>query len=201
MRACAKPVPARMPTIYINHGGGPLPLLGSQPKVAAFLSSYIATLPARPSAVIVATAHWEADPVAVSSGSNPHLLFDYSGFPSESYEYKYSAPGSPPLAKRIRDLLEAAGVAAVADEKRGNDHGVFVPMKLLMPEADVPVIALSLRAGQRAADQVAIGRALAPLRDEGGYIYIYSIYIYTHTHAYIYMYIYTYIDIDIDIDT
>jgi len=144
-----------------------MPLLGRQPAVANFLGSYIATLPVRPTAVVVVTAHWEEEVVAVSKAESPKLYFDYSGFPPESYKYEYKAPGAPALAERILSLLGAAGLKARAETKRGWDHGVFVPMKLLIPEADVPLVAVSLRAGQKAEDQVAIGRALAPLRDEG----------------------------------
>lgn len=156
-----------MPTVFIQHGGGPMPLLGRQPAVSNFLGAYMATLPSRPSAVVVVTAHWEDDPVAVSSADAPPLYFDYGGFPPETYEYKYPADGAPALAEQIRSLLKASGVQSQADAQRGWDHGVFVPMKLLVPDADIPVVALSLRAGQRADDQVAIGKALAPLRDQG----------------------------------
>merc|ERR1719272_2328193 len=87
-----------MPCIYINHGGGPMPLLGQQPAIADFLGSYLATQPQQPSAIIVATAHWETDTTSVSSGERHELLFDYGGFPPETYKYTYPAPGSPALA-------------------------------------------------------------------------------------------------------
>lgn len=156
-----------MPTIYINHGGGPMPLLGQQPAIAAFLSAYTSTLPQRPSAVVVATAHWEEAPVTVSAAQAPEMLYDYGGFPPETYAYEYNAPGHPRLAERILELCRGAGIAARSDTSRGRDHGVFVPMMLMLPEADVPVVALSVRAGQSAEENLALGAALSPLRDEG----------------------------------
>lgn len=156
-----------MPTVFIHHGGGPMPLMGRYPAVSKFLGSYIATLPSQPTAVVVVTAHWEEDPVAVSSAEAHPLYFDYGGFPQETYEYEYLAAGAPSLAAQIRSLLQASGIQSRADDKRGWDHGVFVPMMLLAPEADIPIVALSLRAGQSAKDHVAIGQALAPLREQG----------------------------------
>lgn len=158
---------ARLPALFINHGGGPLPLLGKQPAVAHFLSSYAATLPARPRAVLVVTAHWEADVTTVSCAPRHSLIYDYGGFPPESYEYKYPAAGSPEIAARISQLLDDAGLPHKNDPSRGWDHGVFVPMMLMFPSADVPVVQLSLTRDQDAATQLAVGRALQPLRDEG----------------------------------
>ena len=158
---------SRLPAIYINHGGGPLPLLGQQPDVAGFLSSYVATLPEMPRAVVVVTAHWEAAMTTVSSGERHSLLFDYSGFPPESYKYKYPAPGSPEVAGRLCELLQAAGLPHGRDDTRGWDHGVFVPMMLMLPDAGVPIVQLSLTSDQSAATQLAVGAALRPLRDEG----------------------------------
>ncbi|KAL1522205.1 hypothetical protein AB1Y20_021843 [Prymnesium parvum] len=157
----------RLPAVYINHGGGPLPLLGEQPAVASSLSSYARTLPSTPKAVLVVTAHWQTDATAVSDAPSPPLLFDYSGFPAQTYTYTYPAPGSPALARRACELLRAAGLPCSADSRRGWDHGVFVPMMLLFPAADVPVVQMSLTSNQDAATHLAVGAALAPLREEG----------------------------------
>eukprot|EP00927_Polykrikos_kofoidii_P077009 TRINITY_DN74001_c0_g1_i1.p1 TRINITY_DN74001_c0_g1~~TRINITY_DN74001_c0_g1_i1.p1 ORF type:complete len:316 (+),score=37.40 TRINITY_DN74001_c0_g1_i1:70-948(+) len=159
----------RMPCVFINHGGGPLPLLGRQPQIANFLSGYAATLPGgrQPSAILMVTAHWEAPEITVSGGDGHQLLFDYSGFPTESYAYQYPAPGSPDLARRVKHLLEARGIPCDVDTQRGLDHGVFVPLMLMFPKACVPVIALSLKHSQDAAEHIAVGLALESLRDEG----------------------------------
>ena len=113
MEACGRAA-ARQPAIYINHGGGPLPLLGQQPSVANFLSSYAASLPAKPAAVLIVTAHWEARVTTVSNADRHRLLFDYQGFPPETYAYSYPAPGSPAVAARVcevrsRPLMSDAG--------------------------------------------------------------------------------------------
>ena len=100
MAACGMAA-VRQPAIYINHGGGPLPLLGQQPSVANFLSSYAASLPAKPAAVLIVTAHWEARVTTVSSADRHSLFFDYQGFPPETYAYSYPAPGSPVVAARV----------------------------------------------------------------------------------------------------
>jgi len=157
----------RMPCLYLNHGGGPMPLLGQQPEVANFCSKYAATLPAKPSAIVVVTAHWEERITTVCSGANPPLFFDYGGFPPESYKYKYPAPGSPTLAEHIQGLLRQAGLKVAADPRRGWDHGVFVPLMLMFPKAEVPIISVSLLANQDAAQHIAVGEALRPLRDQG----------------------------------
>mmetsp|Transcript_23916 Transcript_23916/g.50155 ORF Transcript_23916/g.50155 Transcript_23916/m.50155 type:complete len:289 (-) Transcript_23916:305-1171(-) len=157
----------RMPAVFIDHGGGPLPLLGRQPAISSFLSSYASTLPAIPRAIVLVTAHWERPVATVSTGSKYPLLFDYGGFPKESYEYKYPAPGEPEVAKRVLELLRAGAVDCAGDEKRPWDHGVFVPMMLLFPKADVPVVQLSIRSDQDAAAHLKMGQALRPLLDEG----------------------------------
>jgi len=156
-----------MPCVYINHGGGPLPILGQQPDVANFLRSYPSTLPQRPRAILVVTAHWEGSCTAVSGGASHPLLFDYGGFPPESYKYSYPAPGNPALAQRVRDLLGEAGLPCSIDTRRGWDHGVFVPLMLMFPDADIPVVALGLQKNQDPAAHVAVGLALQRLRDEG----------------------------------
>ena len=104
------------------------------------------------------------------TGAKPPLLFDYSGFPAESYELTWPAPGEPALAARVRELLGAAGIERDANGERGFDHGTFVPLKLAYPDAEVPTVQLSLKAGLEPREHLAIGRALMPLRDEGVFI-------------------------------
>merc|ERR1719330_1074392 len=112
---------SRMPCTFVNHGGGPMPLLGHQPELADFLSGYPKSLPREPTAILVVTAHWETQQPVVSSGAEHKLLYDYGGFPAEAYEYRYDAPGSPELAEKVQSLLEAAGCPCGADTKRGWD--------------------------------------------------------------------------------
>lgn len=157
-----------MPCVYINHGGGPLPLLGKQPSIATFLGNYASTLSRLPTAILVVTAHWETgSQLKVSGGKTHSLYFDYGGFPEESYEYKYPAPGSPELATRVISLLASKGLRCTADPSRGWDHGVFVPLMLMFPDATVPVVSLSLYSSQDAKQHMEAGEALQPLRDEG----------------------------------
>jgi len=145
-----------------------MPLLGQQPAIAEFLKGYAASLPGVPSAILVVTAHWETgSSLKVSGGSHHSLYFDYGGFPKESYEYRYPAAGSPELAKQVVALLTDKGIKCCADSSRGWDHGVFVPMMLMFPKADIPIVALSLYSSQDAAAHMAAGEALQPLRDQG----------------------------------
>ncbi len=166
---------ARLPTIFIPHGGGPcffMPDGAMGPKgmwtpMADYLKGIGAGLPSAPKALLVVSAHWEADVPTVISSAQPPLLYDYYGFPPETYQLKWPAPGSPPLAARVQALLGGAGVRTATDAARGFDHGVFIPLKLTWPQAQIPTVQLSLRAGLDPAEHLAIGRALAPLRDEG----------------------------------
>lgn len=172
---------AALPTVFINHGGGPcffMPDDGSGPfpantwrKMASNLSQ-LAKLPGpnapKVKAILVASAHWETEAPAVTVAANPPLLYDYSGFPSETYEIEWPAPGDPDLAQRVKHLLTGAGFLDVLEEKqRGFDHGVFIPLKLAFPNADVPVVQLSLVQGLEPKTHLDIGKALSPLRREG----------------------------------
>jgi aromatic ring-opening dioxygenase catalytic subunit (LigB family) len=165
----------RQPAIFVPHGGGPWPFVdlgGFIPKrdidhMRAYFAELPERLPARPAALLVASAHWEAAAPTVMTSPRPPILYDYGGFPPEAYAITWPAPGNPALAERVVQLLGAAGIAAGTDARRGFDHGTFVPFKLSWPEADVPAIQLSLKAGLDPAEHLAIGRALAPLRDEG----------------------------------
>jgi aromatic ring-opening dioxygenase catalytic subunit (LigB family) len=165
-----------MPVVFIPHGGGPWPFVdvGFPPEDVATLAEYLRTVQAvpaeRPRALLVVSAHWEeADPTVMTS-PRPPMLYDYFGFPPESYHITWPAPGDPQLAGRVRVLLEAAGFRTAADAARGFDHGTFIPLKLAYPDADVPAIQLSLKRGLDPAEHVGIGRELAPLRDEGIFI-------------------------------
>lgn len=164
------------PTLFIPHGGGPCffmdwSLMGEPAntwdKTAAWLKGLAATLPARPKAIVVISGHWEEREFTVASVEKPTMIYDYTGFPKHTYELQYPAPGSTELATRIVDLLTKAGLTARKDTSRGFDHGVFIPFLLAFPEADIPVVPLSLKTGLDPAEHIAAGKALQSLRDEG----------------------------------
>lgn len=152
--------------LFLSHGGGPLPLLGDKThlEMVSRLKN-IATTIARPSAIIVVSAHWEESRPTVTSGCNPELIYDYRGFPKESYEIKYPCPGEPQLAQTIASKLGNADIAADLDEFRGFDHGLFVPLKIMYPEADIPCVQLSLIKGLDPAEHIKLGHALRDLDD------------------------------------
>ena len=163
-----------LPTLFIPHGAGPCFFMDwsrgpadTWGATAAWLKGLIADLPERPKAILIVSGHWEEPVFTVGSSPKPPMLFDYYGFPEHTYRLTFDAPGSPALAQRVRDLLGAAGFPTAEDTARGYDHGVFVPLKLVTPEADIPVVQLSLRGDLDPAAHLAAGRALAPLRDEG----------------------------------
>lgn len=135
--------------------------------MADFLVSIDALFPETPSAVLVITAHWETDKVSLTSGEEPKLIYDYYNFPSEMYQLTYPAYGKPELAARISSLLSKAGIDSTLDEDHGFDHGVFVPLKVIYPTANIPVVAMSLEQHLDPARHSAIGAALRTLRDEG----------------------------------
>ncbi len=166
-----------MPVVFLPHGGGPWPFVETRfgkPEEIAALAEYlrnIRTLPKTPpKAVLVISAHWEEPVPTVMSGAHPPMLYDYYGFPPESYTITWPSPGEPKLAARVRELLSQAGFETGENTERGFDHGTFVPLKLAYPDADVPTVQLSLKRGLDPQEHLAIGRALAPLRDEGVYI-------------------------------
>jgi aromatic ring-opening dioxygenase catalytic subunit (LigB family) len=157
----------RAQIVYFSHGGGPLPILGDPGHQA--MVDFMARLPARlntPDAILVISAHWEEQIATLQGAAEPPMLYDYYGFPQQAYEITYPAPGSPELAERIAGLLEAAGVAAQIDHDRGYDHGHFIPLKLMYPDADIPSLQLSLVRGLDAAEHLALGKALRPLLNE-----------------------------------
>lgn len=153
------------PVLYLPHGGGPLPILGDKghEKMVAFLKEIISKL-GEPSAILVISAHWEEDQATITSGSRPEIIYDYSGFPAEAYQIQYPAPGYPQLAKEVLELIAASGMPARMDEQRGFDHGLFVPLKLMYPQAQIPCIQLSLLRNLDPAKHIALGKAIASLR-------------------------------------
>ena len=163
----------RQPAIFIPHGGGPCFFMdppADEPErwvaMAAYLRGVPAMLPGRPSALLVISGHWEMPQATVLAAPRPGLLFDYYNFPPYTYRLTYPAPGAPELAARVRALLGGAGHSSGEERERGYDHGIFIPLKVMFPEADVPILQLSLVAGLDPARHIAMGRALATLRDE-----------------------------------
>lgn len=153
--------------LYISHGGGPLPLLGDEAhQEMVDKLKFIASLRAKPSAIIVISAHWEADKPTITSGANPALIYDYYGFPAAAYEIGYPAPGNPPLAQKIAEQLNNNGIEAALDKQRGFDHGLFVPLKIMYPEADIPCVQLSLVNSLDPREHIRIGGALAGLAND-----------------------------------
>jgi len=130
----------------------------------------MSALPQKPASILMVSAHWEMPHYTVGSAELPGMLFDYSGFPPHTYQLSYASSGSPALAARVRSLLEGAGLPNDEDRERAYDHGMFIPLLLMAPQADIPVVQLSVRAGLDAREHEAVGRALAPLRDEGVFI-------------------------------
>lgn len=163
------------PTLYIPHGGGPCffmePFPGYPPTLWDNMAAYLRGIPdavgRRPDAVLVISGHWECDVPTVLNADQYELLFDYYDFPEHTYRLTYPATGSARVAARVKALLEGAQLPVQEEHARGLDHGVFVPFKLIFPDADVPIVQLSLLHSLDAAAHLAIGRALAPLRDEG----------------------------------
>lgn len=162
----------RQPTFFLSHGGGPWPWLEGEFRrdfdwLEASLKALPAQLPARPRAVLAVSGHWEAPDFTVSTAAQPGMVYDYHGFPEHTYHISYPAPGSPELAAEVVALGRAAGIAIGSDPSRGLDHGTFSMLRPIYPAADVPVVSLSLRHGYDPAAHLALGRALAPLRDSG----------------------------------
>lgn len=162
----------RLPTYFISHGGGPWPYMDGEfrrnfAQLEQSLIEMRAELDDAPRAILMISGHWEEQGLAISSGARPGMVYDYYGFPEHLYHIKYGAPGSPELARRVQDLLCAGGIEARLDPTRGFDHGTFSIMKPLHPNENIPVVQLSLDAGLDPAFHLDVGRALAPLRDEG----------------------------------
>lgn len=162
----------KLPTYFISHGGGPWPWMpeqldGPYRHLAESLRQMPQQVASQPKAVLMVSAHWEEPVFTVMANAAPTMVYDYGGFPPHTYHVQYPAPGSPPLAQRVQDLLEGSGIDARQDAVRGFDHGMFSPMAVIYPEANVPVVQLSLKRGLDPLEHLALGRALAPLREEG----------------------------------
>ena len=162
---------ATLPTYFISHGGGPWPWMKKEmghayDQLEASLADMPRQIGRTPRAILMVSAHWEAPAFTVMTHPRPPMIYDYGGFPAHTYQVRYDAPGEPAVAQRVRQLIEAAGLPAQSDAERGFDHGAFSPMAAIYPKADVPMLQLSLRQGLDAEEHLALGRALAPLRDE-----------------------------------
>ena len=163
----------RLPTYFISHGGGPWPWLDGPfrrmfDRLESSLRDIAAATPV-PRAVLVVSGHWVASQFTVQSGRHPTMVYDYSGFPPHTYQIVYPAPGSPAIGARVHELLTTAGIPVADDGARGYDHGTFAPLYVMYPDAhaSVPIVQLSLQRAYRPDAHLAVGRALAPLRDEG----------------------------------
>lgn len=168
-----KTAKGRMPVVYVPHGGGPWPFVemglprGEVDEMRGYLEK-LASLPKEPpKALLVISAHWEERVPTLMTHPKPPMFFDYYGFPEKSYSLSWPAPGAPELAGRVQTLLGAAGFETAVDSSRGFDHGTFVPLMLTYPGATIPTTQLSLQVGLDPKTHLAMGRALAPLRDEG----------------------------------
>jgi aromatic ring-opening dioxygenase catalytic subunit (LigB family) len=161
-----------LPTYFISHGGGPWPWMkdqtnGAYDRLEASLQQMPRDLGSTPKAVLVISGHWEESDFTVMATARPPMIYDYGGFPEHTYRIQYAAPGSPQTAERVRQLIAAAGLPVRVDSERGFDHGTFSPLAVIYPKADVPVLQLSLKRGYDPREHLAVGHALAPLRDEG----------------------------------
>jgi aromatic ring-opening dioxygenase catalytic subunit (LigB family) len=161
-----------LPTYFIAHGGGPCfdidwPMDNPFAELGEYLSGFQSAVGRRPQAILVISAHWETSVPSVTTSTKPSLIYDYTNFPAHTYALRYNVPGSPEIAARVRELLEGAGIVSTADPERGLDHGVFVPFRLMYPDATIPIVQLSILASYDPAAHLALGTALAPLRDEG----------------------------------
>jgi aromatic ring-opening dioxygenase catalytic subunit (LigB family) len=161
----------RLPTLFLSHGGGPWPFMRDRlddfAGTFAYFQKLPSTLPEQPKAILSVSGHWEEPHFTVATSERPPMVYDYYGFPEHTYRVQYPAPGSPVLAKRVKDLLSASGIDVREDPERGFDHGTFVPLAVMYPEARIPVVSLSLRNTLDAQEHLRMGLALAPLRDEG----------------------------------
>jgi 4,5-DOPA dioxygenase extradiol len=153
-----------LPSLFISHGSPMLPL--TEAPARAFLEGLAGTLE-RPKAILVASAHWETARPAVNAVARNDTIHDFHGFPPALYRLSYPAPGDPVLAERVSGLLREAGFAGETDYTRGLDHGAWVPLLLAYPDADIPVLQVSVQSELGPAHHLRLGQALAPLRDEG----------------------------------
>jgi aromatic ring-opening dioxygenase catalytic subunit (LigB family) len=160
-----------LPTYFISHGGGPWPWLQTEMPGMDLLARSLQAIPQQigvtPKAILVISGHWEEQDFTVMSSAAPPMIYDYSGFPEHTYHIKYAAPGAPQVAHRVQELLENAGFPTKSDPLRGFDHGVFAPLFVAYPDANIPILQLSMRSDYSPEAHLAVGRAIAPLRNEG----------------------------------
>lgn len=162
---------ARMPTYFISHGGGPWPWVAEMRQGFRALETSLAAMPGafpeKPKAILMISGHWEAREVRLMHSPNPPMVYDYYNFPAHTYQITYPAPGAPAIAERAAELIAAAGLPVALDDAQGFDHGTFVPAYIMYPKADIPVFQVSMLESYDPGDHFRLGRALAPLRDEG----------------------------------
>jgi aromatic ring-opening dioxygenase catalytic subunit (LigB family) len=157
----------KLPTYFLPHGGGPCFFMEwDPPGTWNNMEEWLRDMGSRvkPKAIVVISGHWEEDAFCLTSNPHPQLIYDYQGFPPETYEIKYDAPGSPALAAEIQGLLKIAGLPARLDAKRGWDHGVFIPFKVIYPHADIPIVQMSLHETLDPELHIRAGAALESLR-------------------------------------
>jgi aromatic ring-opening dioxygenase catalytic subunit (LigB family) len=164
----------KQPSIFLPHGGGPCFFMDwtwgpadTWMPTERFLAGLAATLPERPKAMVVVSGHWEEEAFTAGAAVRPELIYDYSGFPEHTYRLTWPAPGDPEMAERVAALLKDAGLPSGVSRTRGYNHGVFIPLKVAFPEAQIPVVPLSLVSSLDPELHLKAGQALAPLRDEG----------------------------------
>ena len=164
----------KLPTLFISHGGGPWPWLHDFEKENSYskLHSYLKEFPhklegGKPKLIIIFSAHWEESQITLMSHAHPPMLYDYTGFPKHTNTVLYPAPGAPGIVPKIKEMLEKANIQCRESPSRGFDHGVFVPLTVMFPKADVPVLQISLKQDYDPVKHLKLGQALAPLRDAG----------------------------------
>jgi aromatic ring-opening dioxygenase catalytic subunit (LigB family) len=158
-----------MPVLFLSHGGGPWPVLDmgqTYDEMRASFEALPSTLPRKPETILIVSAHWEEPVFSVATTAHPGMLYDYSGFPQQTYSIQYPAAGAPELAAQVITLLTNANLHPQTVVQRDFDHGVFVPLMVMYPQADIPVLQLSLRNDLNASAHIALGQALAPLREQ-----------------------------------
>jgi aromatic ring-opening dioxygenase catalytic subunit (LigB family) len=159
----------KLPVLFLSHGGGPWPWVPEMRKAFKKTEDELKSLgkKLKPRAILSVTGHWEEEEFTVGGSANPPMVYDYHGFPPHTYEIVYPAPGDPSLGERVRELLMKAGKKVKIDSERGFDHGTFVPLSLMYPNADVPIVQLSIKSTLDPRDHLDLGKALGPLRAEG----------------------------------
>ena len=157
-----EPVSGAMPVLYVSHGA---PILADHPTWPQQLAAWAKGLP-RPKAILIVSAHWESAPLTIGATRTVPLVYDFYGFPEKYYRVTYPAPGAPALAERVRQLLSGGAIPVRDEPERGLDHGAYVPLVEMYPDADIPVLQISMPSLDPAV-LLEVGRRLAPLRDEG----------------------------------